>query len=279
VICDDSAPLAVTSPASWAVEHGMVVRRVGLPDGAPMIWIHGLGEWSASFDAIARHPRFAAFAHVLPDMPGYGRTPWPPPTGALRLVASARGSVHTLAEYLAQWLRDSPPPILVGHSMGGAIATLIAEQLLVRAVINIDGNLTLGDCTFSAQAAAYSLADFRAHGFASMRASVFARGATEPALRGYHAAMLATHPDTFHANATDLVRLSTIDDLAPRFAALRCPALFIAGVPGGICDASRARLDAVGARWTGIEPAGHWPYIDQPEAFANAVADFVSTVP
>lgn len=72
--------------------------------------------------------------------------------------------------------------------------------------------------------------------------------------------MLSANPDTFHANATDLVRISTIDDLAPRFSLLRCPALFIAGVHGGICAQSRARLDAVGARWIGIEPSGHWHY-------------------
>ncbi|MFN0247200.1 MAG: alpha/beta fold hydrolase [Kofleriaceae bacterium] len=272
----------MTVEATWAVEHGMVVRRFGAsPDAPSLVWIHGLGEWSVSFDAIVRHPRLAAFAHVLPDLPGYGRTPWPPPVGATHLVASARGSVHALADHLTEWLRTwtSSPPILVGHSMGGVIATVIAEQLPVRAVVNIDGNLTLGDCTFSAETTRYSYSDFHAHGFATIRAAVYARGATEPALRGYHAALLAANPETFRANATDLVRLSTIDNLAPRLAALRCPHVFVAGVPGGICEASRARLDSVGARWIGIEPSGHWPYIDEPDAFASAIAAFVSTAP
>jgi pimeloyl-ACP methyl ester carboxylesterase len=258
---------------TWAVESGMVVRRFGA--GPEIVWIHGLGEWSVSFDAIARHARFVGFSHAFPDLPGYGRSPWPPPTGALHLVASARGPLAALADYLANWLRGKPPAILVGHSMGGVLATMIAEQLPVRAVVNIDGNLTIGDCTFSAEAAAYSITDFRAHGFATMRSSVFARGTAEPALRGYHAAMVAANADTFHAHAIDLVRLSTIDDLAPRFAALKSPAMFVAGVPGGICERSRARLDEVGARWIGIEPSGHWPYVDQPDAFASAVADFL----
>ncbi len=253
---------------AWAVEHGMVVRRSGDASAPSIVWIHGLGEWSVSFDAITRHPRLAAFAHVLVDMPGYGRTP----------ASIVHDTVQAHADHLARWLADRPPAILVGHSMGGVIATLVAERSPVRAVVNVDGNLTLGDCTFSARAAGYSLDDFRAHGFAQMRAAIYARGATEPALAGYHAAMVAAHADTLWANAKDLVRISTAGDLAPRFAALSCPHLFIAGVPRGICAESRARLDAVGARWIGIEPAGHWPFIDQSDAFAAAVAEFLVAV-
>ena len=250
----------------------MVVRRFRAagPDAGTIVWIHGLGEWSPSFDAIARHALFAGYAHALPDLPGYGRSP-------SALVAGTNDTVTALADHLAAWLRDRPPAIVVGHSMGGVIATLVAEQLPVRAVVNIDGNLTRGDCTFSAQAEGYTRADFRAHGFAAMRAAVYERGASEFALRSYHAGMLATDPDVFHANATDLVALSTRDDLAPRFARLACPTLFVAGVPRGICEASRARLDAVGARWIGLEPSGHWPFIDQSEAFASAVSRFLAT--
>jgi pimeloyl-ACP methyl ester carboxylesterase len=263
--------------STWDIEGDMVVRVITPEDDSrgTMVWIHGLGEWSVSFDAIAQHPQFADYTHVLPDLPGYGRSPWSVRAG--EIVADPGGSVAALADHLAAWLGLYDAPILVGHSMGGVIATLVAEQQPVRAVINVDGNLTRGDCTFSAQAAAYSLDEFRATGFAAMREAVFARGATEPALRGYHAAMLAANADMFHANAADLVRVSTLDDLAPRFAALRVPALFVAGVPSGICEASRSRLDEVGARWTGVSPAGHWPFVDQPDVFAAAVADFLAS--
>jgi pimeloyl-ACP methyl ester carboxylesterase len=54
--------------------------------------------------------------------------------------------------------------------------------------------------------------------------------------------------------------------------------LFIAGVPGGICEHSRRLLARHGVRWMGLEPAGHWVHHDQPEAFAGAVAAFLGDV-
>lgn len=241
----------------------MSVRRWGAGD--ELVWIHGLGESSTSFDPIARRPELAGFAHVLPDLPGYGRSAW----------QDAPRSLDALADRLAGWLGARPPAVLIGHSMGGVLATLVAERAPVRAVIDIDGNLSSGDCTFSAEASAYTAGELAAHGLAAMRDAVFARAASEPPLRGYFAAMVYACPEVFHAHATDLVAMSAREDLAPRLAKLRAPALFVAGVPGGVCARSRELLDAAGARWVGIEPAGHWVYLDQPDRFTAEVAAFV----
>lgn len=249
----------------WSVEHDLVVRRVG--HGPEVVWLHGLGEWSVSFDAIARHPGLAGFTHVLPDLPGYGRSAWPAP--------ATGDSLERHAAHLAAWLAERAPAILVGHSMGGVLATLCAERTKVRAIVDVDGNLSRGDCTFSATAAGYALDDFLAQGFAAMRTAVYERGLSDPALRGYHAGLLAASPVVFHANAVDLVALSTTETLAARLAATAIPTLFVAGVPGGICARSRELLDQHGVRWIGIEPSGHWPFLDQPDAFATAVGAFL----
>ena len=247
-------------------EHRMIVRRIG--NGPDMIWIHGLGEQSASFDAIAAHETFAGFTHVLPDLPGYGRS--------AKHETRGLDSMLSLAEFLMPWVAShAPKPILVGHSMGGALATLIAERMPISALVNVDGNLTRGDCTFSAEAAVYGRDEFVATGFDAMRARVAERGATEPALADYHTALLRADAEMFHRNALDLVALSATETLAPRLAAVSARVLFVAGVPGGICERSRAQLDERRIPWVGIEPAGHWPFIDQPDAFAAAVGSFV----
>src|ERR1043165_8285221 len=119
----------------WTLEHGMIVRRVGA--GPELLWLHGLGEWSANFDAVAAHPALAGFSHVLPDLPGYGRSPWPDdgedaPDDGLRDGRDARGAgddrevgdgdgrggraLGELADHLVAWLGDRRPA-LIGASM------------------------------------------------------------------------------------------------------------------------------------------------------------------
>ncbi len=246
----------------------MVVRRIGR--GPEVIWIHGLGERSRCFDAVVGHRLLEGFTHVLPDLPGYGESQPP-------VLADTGDSLVDLAAHLADWLTTWParePPIIAGHSMGGVLATLVAERIPVRGVLDIEGNLSRGDCTFSAEASAQDVAAFAAHGFAAMRARVAAEGKRDAALAGYAAAMEQASAVVFHRNAADLVALSVPETLVGRLAAVRAPVMFIAGVPGGICAHSRALLGNHGVPWIGIDPAGHWPFIDQGDAFAAAARAF-----
>ena len=239
----------------------MSVRRTG--SGRELVWIHGLGESSTSFEpVIAKLPQFA---HTLVDLPGYGRSAWPDEPFGL----------EALADHLAAWLKARPLATVIGHSMGGVLAVMLAERGAASAIIDIDGNVTRADCTFSAQATAGSEADFIARDFAAMRDRIYRDGVADPALRTYHAAMCFAQPRTFYKQASDLVALSSTETMAPRLGALTIPALFIAGVPRGISEQSRAALEHHRVRWIGIEPAGHWVYLDQLDAFAAAVAQFV----
>jgi pimeloyl-ACP methyl ester carboxylesterase len=246
---------------NWSHEHGMSVRRFGA--GPELVWIHGLGESSTCFEDVA--PRIAGYTHVLIDLPGYGRSPWP--EHALGLPE--------LADHVVRWLGERAAATLIGHSMGGVLATLIAERAPVRAIVNIDGNISPGDCTFSGKAMQFSREEFRTRGIDLMKRDVLA----EPGAPGtYYAALCFAFPDMFHRQAQDLVALSATCELASRLAALKIPALFVAGVPHGICAESRELLTAAGARWIGIEPAAHWVYLDQPARFADEVARFLASV-
>ena len=232
----------------WSLEHGMVVRRTGA--GPRVVWVHGLGESSLSFEPVVA--AMPGFSHVLVDLPGYGRSPWPEQASGLDVIA----------DHLAAWIE--PGSFVIGHSMGGVLATLVAERRPVAGVVDIDGNLSIGDCNISGIAAAID---------DPVRALDTVRAALTDSPRDYQAALAFAMPAMFHRHARDLVEMSSTGTLAARLAKQR--SLFVAGVPDGACEASRAMLDVAGARWVGIEPAGHWVYLDQPARFVAEVTAFL----
>ncbi len=249
-----------------SLDHGMLVRTRGAASGRTIVYLHGLGESGLCFERLTRHPALAGFRHVVPDLPGYGRSAWP---------ARAMG-LDEVADHVAGWLdaRGAPAPIVVGHSMGGVVGVLLAERAAhaVGALVNVEGNVTMADCTFSGRAVACALVDFERGGFEALRDHVHADGVHDPALRGYHASMCFADPRTFHRHAQDLVAASQGDSMLARLAALRVPLVYVAGVPGGAAARSLELLDAAGLRVVRVSPAGHWPFIDQPDAVAAVLA-------
>ncbi len=263
------------------LHHGVFLRMFGAEEDAPtVLWIHGLGESGLCLETLLdqRDPgggapargRRTRWRHVVPDLPGYGRTAWP----------GSPASLAELADLLADLSRDTAcgEVVVAGHSMGGVIALLLAERFpsLVRGVVDIDGNKSLGDCTYSSRAAACPLPEFRAGGFATLRDDVYRAGLDDLAQRGYYASLRQADPASFHHHSAELLALSQRGDLAPRLAALGCPKVYIAGAPGGACLESRRLLAAARVPVIEIAPSGHWPFLDQPPAFAEAVATFLA---
>lgn len=253
-----------------AIEDGLFLRTVNPPrPRGTLLWIHGLGESGLCFEGILAHPALAGFAHRVPDLPGYGRTAWP----------ETPLSLERIADTLASWLRrrGDGPVAVVGHSMGGVLGVHLAERHpdLVAAFVNVEGNVSLGDCAYSGAAAGISEAEFEAGGFDALRDIVCRDGMDDPASRRYHASLQFAHPATFHRHSLELVATSQAEEQARRLAALPCPVRYVAGVPRGICLRSHALLDAAGVAVDRLQPSGHWPFVDQPDAFAAAVAGFL----
>ncbi len=82
--------------------------------GAPIVFCHGLfgqgKNWTAIAKALSDDHRV-----VLVDMPDHGQSPW-----------SERFDFVEAAEQVARLLSAADPVTLVGHSMGGKIAMLVA---------------------------------------------------------------------------------------------------------------------------------------------------------
>jgi len=255
------------------IEQGMFLRILGGPElEGPVLWLHGLGESGLCFERIVQHPSLASWRHLVPDLPGYGRSAWP----------SRPVALPDLASRIAGWLssRGDPPAVVVGHSMGGVLGLLMADRhpSCVRALLNVDGNVTLDDCRYSGAAARWELEDFVRSGFDHLRDEIYQDGLDDPAQRGYYASLRLADPEVFHQHARNLVALSAAGDLARRMAAMPMPTRYLAGEPHGASPRSVEALIAAGVPRSMVSPSGHWPFLDQPEAFAHLLGQFLDSV-
>jgi pimeloyl-ACP methyl ester carboxylesterase len=112
----------------------------------PLVMIHGL---MGSLNFFAPQERMRAVAVHTPDMMGYGRLKDERPD-TLTLEAQAAHVVRYVREHV------DGACVLLGHSVGGAVAMLAAELApeRVRGVINVEGNFTLADAFWCGKIAA-----------------------------------------------------------------------------------------------------------------------------
>jgi 3-oxoadipate enol-lactonase len=97
---------------------GQAYRTWGAPDAPPLVLLHALGEngsdWRNVAPAFARHWRVYA-----PDLRGHGRTDWPGEYSVEFMVADVLGFLDVLALGRVG---------LIGHSLGGMVAYLLAAE-------------------------------------------------------------------------------------------------------------------------------------------------------
>lgn len=244
----------------------------GRSRGLTFLCLHGLGDCGRTFEGLSTSMRLQGFHFLSPDLPGYGESPRP--AKSLSLAETARKVSAALLE------GAGTPIVLLGHSMGGTLAQLIAEAQppCVRAVVNVEGNVCLNDCAWSGPVASASLASFVATGFRELQDQVERAGTGDAGMARYADSLRLSDPAIFHRHATDLVALSRPSDLARRLSALSVPALYIAGSPGGIGPRSLDLLREAGVNTKILSPAGHCPHLDQPDAFAQAISEFLEDV-
>ena len=105
--------------------------------GPAIVFLHGMSWdrriWQPIIERLRDH-----FRCVGVDLPGHGKSQDLPGTGDYRLDAVA-ARLHQLLAGLGV-----EKPFVVGHSLGGAIASFYAAQFPVRGVINLDQMLRLG---------------------------------------------------------------------------------------------------------------------------------------
>ncbi|MFT4299832.1 MAG: alpha/beta fold hydrolase [Aeromicrobium sp.] len=258
-------------PAIHAAEVGDGDRRV--------VFLHGLFGQGKNFTQIAKalQPEFGS---LLVDLPDHGRSAWTDGVDYVRM-----------ADAVAAFLRDgfavSGPVHLVGHSMGGKVAMVLAlrhPELIDRLVIvDIAPAFSEGSGQFEqllGALASLDLTTLRRRGDADER---LRESIPDPAVRlfllqnlraaGDHGYAWQAHLDLLRR---DLPVIGGFPDLSePPF---DHPVLWVAGERSDYIrpehEPEMRRLFPRTCEVT-IKGAGHWVHSEQPAAFVSALRVFL----
>ncbi|MGW6841081.1 alpha/beta fold hydrolase [Streptomyces sp. NPDC054958] len=242
--------------------EGDRIRWVELAGEEPArVYVHGLGSTSpAYFAASATHPLLAGRRSLLVDLLGHGHSDRPEAFG-YTLEAHA----DTLAAALTEAGVEGAE--LIAHSMGGAVAIVLADRHphLVSRLVLVDANLdpqqTVPVMPGSSGIASYTEEEFLAGGWAEVRDRVGAHWWSTMRLAG----RTALYRTAVHlaAGTTPTMRELLLESKIPR-------TYLLPEADGPLPGADD--LEASGVAVVSVPDCGHNIMLDNPEGFARATA-------
>jgi pimeloyl-ACP methyl ester carboxylesterase len=245
--------------------------------GRRVLFCHGLFGQGKNFTAIAKA---LADDHrvVLVDMPDHGRSPRTEAFDYLRY-----------ADLVAELIDADDPVALVGHSMGGKVAMLVALQHpeLVERLVVVDVAPVAYDhaAEFEGYIAAMRAIDLTTLASRGEADAALSEAVPHPTVRGFLLQSLRREGDGWEwllnldllARDLDLITDWPEDRLAD-LAAYEGPALWVGGAKSPYVApehvAAMDRLFPRNRRVT-IKDAGHWVHSEQPEVFVEVLRRFL----
>ncbi|RAK81582.1 alpha/beta fold hydrolase [Aspergillus fijiensis CBS 313.89] len=243
-----------------------LIRRGRQP---AILWLHGFGSCKEELhDLIFQRP-LKEHTFLAYDAPGCAATHTADPSAATIafMVATAEAVLH---HYGVDRFH------LIGHSMGGLVALMLADRHPDRILsfVDIKGNLTLEDCFLSRQI--FTHPGSTPEEFLEM---FIERTRSNPA---YSTALYAStlparvRPAAIEPIFRSMVELSDGGDLMDRFLALQCPRMFMYGELNR--DLSYlGTLREHGVALAEIPQSGHFPMYSNPVDMFGRIVGFMKS--
>lgn len=232
-----------------------------------LVMLHGLGSASSSwYPRAAAHPRLRDHRALLIDLLGYGYSDRP--SNHDYSMESQAAHVASLLDHL-----QLASCTVIGHSMGGSIAILLADSRpdLVSHLIVAEGNLDPGPGFVSGRIVSVSEQEFTTFKYAQFYQQMHDAG-----YHDYAGTVRSSDPLCLYRSAASLIAGRT-PTYRERFYAAAMPRTFLFG-ERTLPDPDEHLLRERGVDVRIVPGASHDMMGDNPDGFALAVADAIAAV-
>jgi pimeloyl-ACP methyl ester carboxylesterase len=284
----------VTEDRDTERQAGRLVARTLGEEGPRIVFVHGLfgqgKNWTTIAKGLSDDHRVTLF-----DLPNHGHSPWTDRVDYQDMADMLAGELEAMGE----------PVILVGHSMGGKVAMLLALRRpeLLRALVVVDiapseyplsGGRT-DDPDEEASPFADYIAAMRALDLGSLRTRQDADDALRNAVPSRMVRNFLLQSLVREGLGTgggwrwrlnlellerDLGNLRGFPPIPPG-THFDGPVLWVAGADSTyVLPEDRPRMDALfpATRLVGIKNSGHWVHSEQPEVFLETLRRFLQSM-
>lgn len=245
------------------------IHRAGVL--APIVFLHGFGSTKEDYADIVQQSAFAGHPFVAYDAPGCGESQCDD-LSRISIPFLLQTALQVLAHFGIERFH------LVGHSMGGLTALMLAHQVPDRVLsfVDIEGNIAPEDCFLSRQ-----IIDYPSNNPETFFAAFIERARHAPAYASalYSASLrYKVRAGAVRGIFQSMVDLSDNADLMGKFLGLKCPRMFMYGEQ----NASLSYLSHIQAEGVWLAPipgCGHFPMYSNPIAMWQQIANFHASSP
>jgi len=185
------------------------------------VFLHGIQGSKELFLPLFEQASLKTKAICAIDFPGFGEN---------HLQDNFEYSIQSYARFVQKILTETPmrPVIFIGHSLGGMVATsLIQSNCNIKAVISLEGNLTLADCGATREISADSFSEFKDSYLPKLLDNL--AHSKEPSAHFRRNALQKADQKALYRIACSIVQVSSTNHLLETLSATTIPTMLLVG--------------------------------------------------
>jgi len=236
----------------------------------PIVFLHGFGSTKEDYPDIARQASLSDYPFLAYDAPGCGET-YCSELEKISIPFLVKTALAILDHANIEQFH------LVGHSMGGLTALMLAHHDPDRALsfIDIEGNIAPEDCFLSRQIIEYPASDANEFFERFVERTLHTPAYSSPL---YSASLKQkVRAEVVEGIFSSMVSLSDHGELMDKFLRLPCPKMFMYGEQ----NRSLSYLDHIqskGVKLSEIPECGHFPMYANPPVMWREIAEFLKQI-